>query len=120
VCPETRFVLIESRRKRANFLREVARQIDLVNVEVAEQRAEQLFVDAPQPFDVVTSRAVGRVGELLDLSAPLVKRGGLVIAMKGPKGRVEAASHPNFVAAEVEEYDLQSGARHILLICRKR
>src|SRR5512140_185186 len=51
VCPEAHFVLVESRRKKANFLREVARQVRLTNVEVAEQRAEGLREDFPDLFD---------------------------------------------------------------------
>jgi 16S rRNA (guanine527-N7)-methyltransferase len=58
-CPQASFVLVESRRKRANFLREVARRINLLNVEVVEKRAEELRLGLPQPFDLVVSRAVG-------------------------------------------------------------
>ena len=119
VCPEARFILLESRRKRANFLREVARQVQLPNVEVAEKRAEDLMVDLSQLFDLVVSRAVGPVRELLALSATLVRRNGLVIAMKGPKGLDEPVAHPEFTAAAVVEYDLPSGARHLLLVHRR-
>lgn len=120
ICPESRFVLLESRRKRANFLREVARQVQLPNIEVAEKRAEDLIIDSPQSFDVVVSRAVGPVGELLALSATLVKRDGLAIAMKGPKGLDEPVAHPEFTPQAVVEYDLPSGARRLLLVHRRQ
>jgi 16S rRNA (guanine527-N7)-methyltransferase len=120
VSPEAHFVLVESRRKKANFLREVARQVRLTNVEVAEQRAEVLLEDFPDLFDLVVSRAVGPVSEFLTLAAPLVGREGLVIAMKGPTAHAELAVHPGFAAAEVVEYHLPSGARHLLLVYRRQ
>ena len=118
--PEARFVLIESRRKKANFLREVARKTQLANVEVAEQRAEALPADVSHSFDVVMSRALGPVSELLALANRLVKLNGLVIAMKGPKGRDELAQHPGFAAAEIVEYQLPSGAQHLLVLYRRQ
>jgi 16S rRNA (guanine527-N7)-methyltransferase len=119
VCPQARFVLIESRRKKANFLREVARKAQLANVEVVEQRAEALGTESQNAFDVVVSRAVGPVRELLVLAAPLLKRDGVAIAMKGPKGRAENVNDPGFAAAEIVEYRLPSGAQHFLLVFRK-
>ena len=116
-CQDASFVLIEPRRKRANFLREVARQTGLRNVEVEEERAEDL--DRAGSFDVVVARAVGSVRELLVLSAELVKPGGLAIAMKGPKGRDESAIDPAFAAAETAEYRLPNGAMHYLLVHRR-
>lgn len=111
------FLLLEPRRKRANFLREVARQTRLGNVEVQEKRAEDLEVTGA--FDVVVARAFGSAHDLLAVSARLVKPAGLVIAMKGPKGRNESAVHPAFAAAEIVEYRLPNGAMHLLLVHRR-
>jgi 16S rRNA (guanine(527)-N(7))-methyltransferase RsmG len=56
--PERRFVLVEIRRRRANFLKEVRRALQLANVEVLEQRAEH----PPSPYQgqavCVVTRAV--------------------------------------------------------------
>ena len=117
VCPDVSFLLLEPRRKRANFLREVARQTRLGNVEVQERRVEDLEVAGA--LDVVVARAVGSVHDLLALSARLVKPAGLVIAMKGPKGRKESAVHPAFAPAEIVEYRLPNGAMHLLLVHRR-
>ena len=86
-------------RRPTSFVKWCARH-DLTNVEVMEKRAEDALADLRTSFDVVVSRAVGPLCELLALSVPLVKRDGLVIAMKGPKGRAELVRHPEFVAAE--------------------
>jgi len=121
VCPEAHFVLIESRRKKANFLREVARSLPLTNATVAEQRAEDLMTTPfTGPFDIVVSRAVGPISELLGLAAPLLTENGLVIAMKGPKGRTEPADYPGFAAPNVVEYQLPNGAEHLLVVSQRQ
>jgi len=117
-CPEASFTLIESRRKRANFLREVARTAQLDNVEVSEGRAEALAGTAP--FGIVTSRALGRVRDFLAMAAPLLRSGGIAIAMKGPKGREEAQSpHAGFSAPDIVAYRLAGGAARALLVYRR-
>jgi 16S rRNA (guanine527-N7)-methyltransferase len=118
-CQQCSVVLVESRRKKANFLREAARRATLPNVEVVEERAEELLRGSPQPFDCIVSRAVGPVRDLLTLARPLLARDGLVIAMKGPKGRQEVTMSPGFARADVAEYRLPSGAPHLLLVYRR-
>jgi 16S rRNA (guanine527-N7)-methyltransferase len=41
LAPTTRFFLVESRQKRATFLRHVARSLDLANVQIHEGRGEE-------------------------------------------------------------------------------
>ena len=117
--PEARFVLIESRRRKTSFLREVVRTLGLANVVVVEGRAEDLPAMDPEPFDVVVCRALGPAGEFLDIAPPILKSGGQAIAMKGPKGRGELLDHPGFAKATIGEYRLPSGAQHLLLVYRR-
>jgi 16S rRNA (guanine527-N7)-methyltransferase len=119
VCPGTRIALIESRRKRANFLREVVRRCELANAEVIEGRAEHLTSHVTRLFDVVVSRALWAVQDLLRIGANLVRQGGLVVAMKGPKGASEIAFAPGFGGLETVTYKLQGGIERILLVYRK-
>lgn len=119
-CDRARVSLVESRRKKASFLSEVARAAGLANVEVIEERAERLAEHGVQRWDVVVSRAVWALTDFLDLSEKLVVRGGLVIAMKGPKGTAEVPSyHGPLVLADVVDYQLHGGVRHRLIIYRK-
>lgn len=120
VCDRARVSLVESRRKKASFLREVVRAAGLANVEVIEERAERLADHGAEPWDVVVSRAVWALPYFLDLSEHLVARGGLVIAMKGPKDTAEAPSyHGPLVPADVVDYQLRGGVRHRLIIYRR-
>ena len=80
VLPGCRFTLIESRRKRASFLRHAAATLALTNVAVAHSRAEDL--EAP-PFATVLARAVAPPAELLAIATPLVARGGRLVLLTG-------------------------------------
>lgn len=117
--PHASITLVESRRKRANFLREVVRRSQLANTSVVEGRAEELSARAAGTFDVVVSRAVWSVPELLPVAAELLRSGGLAIAMKGPKGMREARPSPGFRTPETVTYKLHAGIERMLLIFRK-
>jgi len=120
ICPRAKFVLVESRRKRANFLREVVRGARLENVEVMEDRAEALVTQCGGQFDVVVSRAVWQLAEFLDIGAALLRPGGMAIAMKGPKALAEAVVHPGFGATETVRYQLNGTVERVLLLARRR
>lgn len=63
IClPECQFYLVESRRKRANFLREVIRSLGLKKIEVVNQRIESWSENVLG--DVVTARAVANPAEI--------------------------------------------------------
>ncbi|NMB18855.1 MAG: 16S rRNA (guanine(527)-N(7))-methyltransferase RsmG [Erysipelothrix sp.] len=84
--PDLKVTLVEPTLKRCNFLNEVIELLDLNNVIVLNERAEDLANDYREEFDVVTARAVAYLDILSELCLPLVKPGGLFVAMKGAKG----------------------------------
>jgi 16S rRNA (guanine527-N7)-methyltransferase len=119
-CPRAAVVLIESRRKRANFLREATRRCGLRNVEVLEERAEEVAARHQGGFDLVVSRAVWPLAGFLRLCALLLRPGGLAVAMKGPKARNEIAGAPGFAEPEVVSYGLSGGVKRVLIVYRRR
>ncbi len=87
VFPTLKVALVEARRKKANFLREVVRKAHLDHVEVFEARAEALTKrEAPlrEAFSLAISRATWSLKEFLKLAHPFLFPGGLALAMKGP------------------------------------
>lgn len=119
-CERAQVSLVESRRKKANFLREVVRSCELGNAEVVEERAEHVVDRCAGRWNVVASRAVWPLRDFLVLSEPLLTHGGLAIAMKGPSERSGQTSYLGpLLQSEIVEYQLHSGARHLLLIYRK-
>ncbi|MFP5252456.1 MAG: 16S rRNA (guanine(527)-N(7))-methyltransferase RsmG [Actinomycetes bacterium] len=87
--PDLQVTLVEPLLRRTTFLEEVVAALGLSNVDVVRARAEELH--GSRRFDVVTSRAVAPLGKLLRWSVPLVRSGGLVLAMKGSSAAEELA-----------------------------
>jgi 16S rRNA (guanine527-N7)-methyltransferase len=88
--PDLQFTLVESTAKKARFLQECARTLQLANVRVESERAELLGQsELRASFDVATSRACARLPVLLELCIPLVKVGGRKLAIKGEQAALE-------------------------------
>ena len=92
--PEVHFTLVEATGKKAKFLEDSRHRLCLGNVRIINERAEILgqdHVNFREKFDVVMARAVGRMPVLLELTIPLAKIEGHVLAMKGEKAAEEIA-----------------------------
>lgn len=88
VAPTRRVLLVESRRRRANFLREVRRTLHLKNVEVLEINAENPPSDEVGGTSVVVSRAVWAETSILEIAAKwLCPEGHLVWMRSDPVAR---------------------------------
>ena len=81
-CPEVKLTLLDSLGKRMHWLEEVLPTLG-VEAECITARAEEAVASRREQYDVATSRAVARLNILLELTAPYVKVGGHVLAMKG-------------------------------------
>lgn len=84
VRPDAQVVLIESVKKKADFLRATKRSMELKNVQVYHGRVEA-YPNRSGAFDVVVCRAVASLETLLGWAKPLLKKDGILLAMKGPK-----------------------------------
>lgn len=80
--PTLKVTLIESNKKKCNFLNILKKELNLVNLTIINQRAEEYSINNREVFDIVTSRAVAPLKHLLEYSIPLVKEQGFFIAMK--------------------------------------
>jgi 16S rRNA (guanine527-N7)-methyltransferase len=98
VDPSLAVVLIEARRKRANFLKEAIRKTQVTNVKVYEGRVEALAKDKSfhETFDVVITRATWNISTFLQLARPFAKESGLALCMKGPRIEKELTSPEKF------------------------
>lgn len=81
-CPEVKLTLLDSLGKRMHWLEEILPTLG-VEAECITARAEEAVASRREQYDVATSRAVARLNILLELTAPYVKVGGHVLAMKG-------------------------------------
>jgi 16S rRNA (guanine527-N7)-methyltransferase len=78
---QARLRMVESRVRKAAFLREAVRSLELPDAEVVERRIESLSRDPdPALADVVTVRAVRMDEAVTAAAAALVRRGGHLLA----------------------------------------
>jgi 16S rRNA (guanine527-N7)-methyltransferase len=83
MCHDLHVTLIESNAKKAAFLAEVVRTLNLKGVEIFRGRAEAWVPDG-RHFDFMTARAVGDFPALLDWGASYLSPGGKAVLWVGP------------------------------------
>ncbi len=93
IDPARRVVLVEPRRRRASFLRQVRRDLRLDAAEIHETRAEDVGTIGCAPVDIAVLRAVWRDDANLHLVVPWLRHGGVLLSMR-------AESHPAPAAIE--------------------
>jgi 16S rRNA (guanine527-N7)-methyltransferase len=87
VQPERRFILVEPRRLRADFLREAAAALALPDVEVITGKVENVR----QPVAVISARAVAQVAQIIASAAQCASNETLWLLPKGRAAREEVA-----------------------------
>ena len=88
--PDAKISLVEATGKKVIFLNAVIAELKLQNVVVLQTRAEDL--KKRESFDVVTARGLAKLPIILELGFPLLKVGGVFIAMKSTQGETEIVS----------------------------
>ena len=90
--PDLALTLMEPTGKCVEFLKYVCAQLGLSGVEFAKERAEEAARKVwREQFDVATARGVAALPMLSEYCLPLVKVGGVFLAMKGPGAAEELA-----------------------------
>lgn len=122
-CPEAKITLLDSLGKRVKWLEETLPQLG-ISAECVTARAEEAVADRREKYDFATSRAVARLNILLELTAPYVKVGGAVLAMKGAAAEEELAE----AAGAIKKLGLKletvrtfpiDGTSHAVIVLRK-
>jgi 16S rRNA (guanine527-N7)-methyltransferase len=88
--PGTQVTLVESVRKKCEFLLSVVDDLELRNVAVVTARAEA-WPEGSGSQDVVTARALAPLNVLVEYAAPLLREGGSLVAWKGKRDLSEEA-----------------------------
>ena len=122
-CPEAKITLLDSLGKRVKWLEEILPTLG-VCAETVTARAEEAVADRRETYDFATSRAVARLNILLELTAPYVKVGGRVLAMKGAAAKEELAECGNAMKKlglqleKVQEFPMD-GTAHTVIVLKK-
>jgi 16S rRNA (guanine527-N7)-methyltransferase len=118
--PSLEIFLIEPIRKRANFLRNVISNLNLKKITVFNGRAENF--NEKEKFGFTISRALSNIKIFCELSLPLLKPGGYLVAMKGKETEKEIAALKSLekkikVIKNIRfELPQKSGARSIIVL----
>ena len=88
LLPDVQVTLLEPMARRVEFLDECRAGLALRNMTIRRGRAEE--IRGQVRADVVTARAVAPLDRLAGLAMPLVRPGGMVLALKGQRAAAEA------------------------------
>lgn len=120
------FTLLDSTKKKIDFISNCATEHAYFNVNTVVERAENYAKNHREEFDFAVARAVSDLKVLLELVLPLLKVGGYFIALKGLKGMDELKSSKimlDKLGGEVyltDEYELpESKEKRINIIIKK-
>ena len=88
---DLKITLMDSLKKRVNFLEEVCDILCFDDVKCLHKRAEEMAREEEyrESYDIAVSRAVAELPTLLEYSMAFVKVGGYFVAMKGPSYKEE-------------------------------
>lgn len=127
IRPDQPMMLIDSVRKKVNFVREVIRKLGLKNIVAEQIRAEMLAqrqVNGQGGYDVVVCRALKNACTAASIAGPLLAPGGVLCVYQGP-GDDEAWSNPakhplppgwSVIAAPTYQLPLLGDRRTLLIL----
>lgn len=122
-CPGVQLTLLDSLGKRMQWLEAILPTLG-VEAECITARAEDAVADRRECYDIATSRAVARLNILLELTAPYVKVGGKVLAMKGTAAQQELSEAKNAIkrlglqVEQVAEFPVDDTS-HTVIVLKK-
>lgn len=117
MCPDKQFILLDSLGKRVRFMKQVAYELKIDNIQPVQSRVED-FV-ATEEIDGVLSRAFASLKDMLHWCQHLVDSHGVFLALKGQLPTNELNELPlGFILQETIKLDVPGleGERHIVKI----
>lgn len=122
-CPDIQLTLLDSLGKRMAWLERTLPGLQ-VSAQCITARAEEAVGTCREQYDVAVSRAVARLNILLELTAPYVKVGGTVLAMKGTAAQEEleeaktAIKRLGLQLQGVQQFSIEDTS-HAVIVLRK-
>ena len=91
--PEKKFLLVDSVRKKIEFINEVIEELNLQNVNTSFKRAEELIKDKREIFDVALCRGVANLRIILEYMVPFIKVNGRFLPQKLNLNEIEESKN---------------------------
>ncbi len=122
--PDLDIVLMDSLKKRLDFLEVVIDTLNLKGIKTVHARLEDFGrnINYRSSFDTASSRAVARLPVLLEYALPVLKVNGLFLAPKGSQFESEVAESKKALlllggsVEGIEHFSLGEGADHRAVI----
>ena len=111
IFPHLKLTLLDSNNKKTKFLELLVEKLDLKDVQIVNDRAENFVKNNRHKFDVSVARAVSELRIISELCLPFTKVGGYFLALKGHyKEELEKAEATikilNGEVVSIEEFEL--------------
>lgn len=127
ILTNTKFTLVDSKKKKIEFLKVVKDELNLHNVTLSSKRAETIARDKEhrEKYDYSLSRAVANLQVLLEYSIPFLKVGGNFIAYKSIKANEELENSQNAIEKlsccikNIYDYDIIDNKRKLIVFQKK-
>ena len=86
---------VDSIQKKIRFLEEAKKELNLTNLTPICSRIEKL--DLKDDFDIITSRALSDLSQIIKYSLPYLKKGGVIVAYKSKSFEEELKKADNLI-----------------------
>ena len=91
--PEKKFLLVDSVRKKIEFINEVIKELNLQNVTTSFERSEELIKDKRESFDVALCRGVANLRIISEYMIPFIKVNGRFLPQKLNLNEIEESKN---------------------------
>ena len=130
ICiPKTNMILVDSIKKKVNFMQQVIQLLNLSGIEIVNNRIENLGKnkDYRKTQNLILARAVAKLPTLIEIALPLLQIGGYCIFHKSDLSQSEFESMNKtlryFDAQLIDVYKVPNGLvprNHNLVIIQKK
>lgn len=122
--PEKEFLLVDSVRKKIDFINEVIEKLNIKNVKTSSERAEELIKNKRESFDVALCRGVANLRIILEYMIPFLKVNGRFLPQKLNLNELEESGNAlkklNASVENIHKFSLpESGDERIVFEIRK-
>lgn len=112
--PEKEFLLVDSVRKKIDFINEIIENLELTNVKTSFERAEDLIKEKREHFDVALCRGVANLRIIIEYMIPFIKVGGRFLPQKLNINEVDESCN----ALKILESQIKEIHKFLLPECR--
>lgn len=125
--PDVSMTLLDTQRKKTDFLKFVIEELKLLKTNTVNERAEKTAQNVAhrEKYDFSIARAVSAMNVLSELCLPFVKLGGFFVAMKGPGINEELEQAKSSIdimggqIIDINHYFLSDGSSRSLVFIKK-